>query len=69
MIFAPAWLRDQNNRRQNLTEKPNLLVSDFDYDLPEELIATEPSAERDGSRLLVLPRGEGAIHWRFCDIG
>lgn len=69
MIFAPAWLRDQNNRRQNLTEKPNLLVSDFDYDLPEELIATEPSAERDGSRLLVLPPGEGAIHRRFSDIG
>lgn len=31
-------------------------LSDFDYDLPEELIAQEPSAERDGARMLVLHR-------------
>lgn len=30
----------------------------LDYDLPEELIAKRPLAERDASRLLVLDRGE-----------
>lgn len=35
-------------------------LSDFDYELPPELIAQEPLAERDASRLLVLPRREGA---------
>ena len=31
-------------------------LSDFDYDLPEELIAQEPPAERDGARMLVVYR-------------
>jgi S-adenosylmethionine:tRNA ribosyltransferase-isomerase len=33
-------------------------LSDFDYHLPEELIAQEPPAERDGARMLVLHRAE-----------
>jgi len=33
-----------------------VLVSDFDYDLPEELIAQAPLAERAGSRMLHLVR-------------
>jgi S-adenosylmethionine:tRNA ribosyltransferase-isomerase len=33
-----------------------LRLSDFDYHLPEELIAQEPPAERDGARMLVLDR-------------
>src|SRR4051812_31275403 len=33
-----------------------MLLSDFDYQLPEELIAQEPLAERDASRMLVLDR-------------
>lgn len=32
-------------------------LSELDYDLPEELIATHPPAERDQSRLLVVQRG------------
>ena len=36
----------------------SVLVSDFDYHLPEELIAQEPLADRSGSRLLHLPLGE-----------
>jgi len=38
-----------------------MLVSDFDYDLPEHLIAQEPSARRDSSRLLVVDRRSGKL--------
>jgi len=34
-----------------------MLISDFDYDLPEALIAQYPAAERRGSRLLVVSDG------------
>ncbi len=44
-------------------------VQDFDYDLPEELIAQTPLAERSSSRLLVLNRKTGEIeHRHFFDI-
>jgi len=36
-------------------------VSDFDFDLPAELIAQQPSAERGGSRLMVIDRATGAV--------
>jgi S-adenosylmethionine:tRNA ribosyltransferase-isomerase len=36
-----------------------VLVSDFDYELPEELIAQEPPVERAGARMLALDRGTG----------
>jgi S-adenosylmethionine:tRNA ribosyltransferase-isomerase len=39
---------------------PGLLVSDFDFHLPPELIAQEPPAERGMSRMLVLDRTTGA---------
>jgi S-adenosylmethionine:tRNA ribosyltransferase-isomerase len=39
-----------------------MLVSDFDYELPERLIAQEPAAQRDSSRLLVLDRASGMLH-------
>ena len=45
-------------------------VSDFDFDLPDELIAQEPPPERGGARLLVLNRSTGAItHSRFALLG
>jgi len=40
-------------------------VSEFDYNLPEELIAQEPLPERDHSRLLVLDRRTGAYWDRY----
>jgi S-adenosylmethionine:tRNA ribosyltransferase-isomerase len=38
-----------------------MLVRDFDFDLPAELIAQEPAADRGGARLLYLPRRSGPI--------
>jgi len=44
-------------------------ASDFEYDLPSELIAQEPLADRAASRLLILERTSGAIrHARFPDL-
>lgn len=44
-------------------------TSDFDYDLPNELIAQEPAADRDGCRLLVMDRTTGDVEDRiFRDI-
>ena len=39
-------------------------ASELEYDLPPELIAQEPAAERDASRLLVYERASGAIRHR-----
>ncbi len=44
-------------------------LSDFDYNLPKELIAQYPLKERDAARLLVLNRKQGTIeHRAFKDI-
>ncbi len=44
-------------------------VNDFDYDLPEELIAQNPLADRSASRLLVLDKRSGELrHRSFKDI-
>jgi S-adenosylmethionine:tRNA ribosyltransferase-isomerase len=46
-----------------------LNTADFDYDLPAEAIAQEPAAERDASRLMVLPRAGGDVrHHVFRDL-
>ena len=39
----------------------DLLVTDFDYDLPEELIAQQPPAARAASRMLVMDRATGVL--------
>lgn len=44
-------------------------LEDFDYNLPEQLIAQKPAAERTGSRLMVLNREEKTIrHRNFLDL-
>lgn len=44
-------------------------LSDFDFPVPEELIAQRPLEERDGSRMLVLDRRSGRIeHRTFRDL-
>ncbi len=46
-----------------------MLVGDFDYELPEELIAQDPLEKRDSSRLMHLDPQTGAIsHMHFYDI-
>ncbi|HET6206421.1 MAG TPA: S-adenosylmethionine:tRNA ribosyltransferase-isomerase, partial [Terracidiphilus sp.] len=39
----------------------DLLVSDFHFELPPELIAQQPPAERGQSRMLVMDRATGAV--------
>ncbi|MGA2907325.1 MAG: tRNA preQ1(34) S-adenosylmethionine ribosyltransferase-isomerase QueA [Terracidiphilus sp.] len=45
-------------------------VEEFHYDLPEDLIAQEPPAERGTSRMLVVDRAKGVSHGdRFANLG
>jgi S-adenosylmethionine:tRNA ribosyltransferase-isomerase len=37
-------------------------ISDFDYELPEDLIAQQPLAERDASRMLIVDRAAQSWH-------
>ena len=44
-------------------------VSDLDYQLPRELIAQRPLAERDASRMLMLDRQTGSVRdGSFCEL-
>lgn len=44
-------------------------VTDFDYELPEGLIAQTPIQKRDASRLMVLDRSKKSIeHKKFADV-
>ena len=44
-------------------------INDFDYELPEELIAQKPQKDRDKCRLMVLRRKDNSIeHRHFFDI-
>lgn len=46
-----------------------MLVTDFDYELPQELIAQHPMEPRDHSRLLVVDKKTGKIeHKHFYDL-
>lgn len=46
-----------------------LLLSEYDYNLPEELIAQMPADKRDNSRMMVLNRKDRTIsHKHFYDI-
>jgi len=43
-------------------------VADFDFDLPDALIAQDPPEQRGGSRLLVLHRAGGIEHTTFANL-
>jgi S-adenosylmethionine:tRNA ribosyltransferase-isomerase len=53
----------------NATAANGFSIESYDYPLPPDLIAQEPLAERDASRLLVLERSTGALsHRTFSDL-
>lgn len=53
----------------NSRPETNLCTADFDFDLPQELIAQTPLQSRDSSRLMVVRRqNEGVEHKVFSDI-
>ncbi len=43
-------------------------TADFDFPLPEELIASRPAVSRDSARLMVLHRDGGLEHRTFSDL-
>ncbi len=47
--------------RRQFVRIPRMQRSDFSFDLPDELIAQQPTAERNGSRLLCLEPNSGQI--------
>ncbi|RIQ15989.1 tRNA preQ1(34) S-adenosylmethionine ribosyltransferase-isomerase QueA [Bordetella avium] len=60
-------------RRPSIPSRPDAIVptftlSDFDYDLPPELIAQTPAAQRGGSRLLHLDAGSQLHDRQFADL-
>ena len=59
------------NKKNELPWEAHYLmkVSDFDYQLPQELIAQQPLPSRDQSRLLVLARQQqDLVHTKFCQL-
>src|SRR5580693_6415378 len=53
--WSASYLLENYNQRR-------VLVSEFNYSLPAELIAQEPLADRAASRLLRVNRHSGALH-------
>jgi len=46
-----------------------MLVKDFTYHLPQDLIARHPPAKRDGSRLMLIDRSSGSLSEdMFCNL-
>jgi len=65
-LTATLWLRSVC---RCLVGRDMTDVSQFDYDLPEELVAVTPAERRDESRLLCMDRRTGVVsHGRFPDI-
>lgn len=63
------FLRNAERIEDERERMEALLKKDFYFDLPEELIAQDPLADRSGSRLLVLNKETGEItHKVFTDI-
>jgi len=53
----------------NQTNAGQYKLSQFDYDLPQEMIAQQPVAPRDSSQLMILARDkEGVQHTVFREL-
>ncbi|MBQ7386921.1 MAG: tRNA preQ1(34) S-adenosylmethionine ribosyltransferase-isomerase QueA [Clostridia bacterium] len=62
-------MKENSSIIRNERVETTLETKNFYYDLPEELIAQSPSAERDGCRLMVLDRAAQTVEHRiFRDI-
>lgn len=53
------------NYAQNLYNRCDMKLEEFNYNLPEELIAQKPSILRDHSRMMVVDRNSGKIDHKF----
>ena len=61
------WAHSQNGYVPN--QQMNAQLSDYDYDLPRELIAQRPLQHRDDSRMMVLHRnGQTIEHRQFREL-
>ena len=61
--------KQKQNDMQSDTQMIGLRTSDYNFELPEELIAQDPLEDRSSSRLLVLKRKNGNVeHRTFKDI-
>lgn len=61
--------RKRKKEAEKLKKLQSLTTSDFDYDLPQELIAQTPHPDRDGCKMLVMKRDTGSLQDRiFRDI-
>ncbi|MEO6751989.1 MAG: tRNA preQ1(34) S-adenosylmethionine ribosyltransferase-isomerase QueA [Chthoniobacteraceae bacterium] len=59
---------DAARLKRNLRRPVSLRTADYDYTLPEGLIARHPTERRDGARMMVLHRTEQRIeHRMFAD--
>jgi S-adenosylmethionine:tRNA ribosyltransferase-isomerase len=70
LTAAPPVPDERLAGRASTTARPAhpVALSDYDYSLPDGLIARVPLERRDASRLLVLDRRTGArLHRRFAD--
>jgi S-adenosylmethionine:tRNA ribosyltransferase-isomerase len=63
-ICQPRQSRDETPAGRQLGHNRCVLVAEFDYHLPEELIAQQPLADRAGARLLHLRRAGGTLEDR-----
>src|SRR6058998_4092191 len=71
--LAASFARIMRNfaRRRNLFDDGPMTarLSDYDYDLPRELIARRPLVRREDSRMMVLHRaGQTIEHRQFCEV-
>ena len=74
MTWLTAQIQKTKTRDSQIEKKEDntmetMNVKDFDFDLPQELIAQDPLEDRSASRLLVLDKNTGETeHRHFRDI-
>ena len=55
--------------KNNILNKNDLLLSNYNYDIPEELIAQTPAEKRSDSKLIILNRQNKTVeHKKFFNI-